>query len=91
MKNLSDDASLPDTIPELKTEIRIIEEQLAELLEELKKVSAAEDFTAGIFYPEKIHTLRQNKLVLETRKELRKVRIRRIELGMPPEQPVYRA
>ncbi len=44
----------------------------------LRTLLAAEDPAAGVFYAQDIHELRQKKLVLLTRKELRQVRIRRL-------------
>ena len=77
MKNLSDDASLPEAIPELEAEITTIDAALDELDVSLRQLMAAEDPAAGRFHAQEIHALRQRKLMLETRRELRKVRIRR--------------
>ncbi len=47
----------------------------------LRTLLAAEDPEAGVFYAQDIHKLRQEKLVLMTRRELRQVRIRRLAHG----------
>ncbi len=41
---------------------------------------AAEDPARGIWFAQEIHQLQQDKLVLQTRRELRQVRIRRLLL-----------
>lgn len=78
MKNLSDDASLPEQIPQLKQEIATIEQALKELDAQTRAAMASENPAQGIFCAAKIHELRQQKLVLQTRRELRAVKIRRI-------------
>ena len=78
MKSLSDDASLPQNKAELEAEIAIINTELDETDAALRTLLAAEDPAAGVFYAQDIHTLRQKKLMLMTRKELRQVRIRRL-------------
>lgn len=79
MKSLSDDASLPLTKPELEAEIATIDRELEETDAALRTLLAAEDTTTGVFYAQDIHSLRQQKLMLMTRKDLRKVRIRRLQ------------
>ncbi len=44
----------------------------------LRTLLIAEDPQSGVFYAQDIHELRQKKMVLLTRKQLREVRIRRI-------------
>lgn len=78
MKNLSDDASLPEVIPELEAEIATIDAALDDLDISLRQLLAAENPEAGRFHAQEIHVLRQRKLMLETRRELRRVRIRRL-------------
>lgn len=70
---------MPDTIPQLKQEIATIEAALVALDTELRSHMAAEDPAAGIFRAAEIHNLRQEKMVLLTRREFRAVRIRRIK------------
>ncbi len=68
---------MPEAIPELEAEIATIDAALNELDISLRQLMAAEDPAAGRFHAQEIHDLRQRRLMLETRKELRKVRIRR--------------
>lgn len=60
-------------------EIATIEQALQELAGQVRATMAAEDPEQGVFFAAEIHALRQQKLVLQTRKELRAVRIRRIK------------
>ena len=78
MKSLSDDASLPQTKTELEAEIATIDCMLEEGDAALRTLLASENPESGIFHAGDIHTLRQQKLMLLTRRELRQVRIRRI-------------
>ncbi len=66
---------------ELETEIAIIDVMLDENDAALRTLLAAEDPSAGVFYAQDIHELRQKKLMLMTRRELRQVRIRRLALN----------
>ncbi len=59
----------------------MIDEMLDENDAALRTLLAAEDPTSGVFYAQDIHNLRQEKLMLLTRKELRQVRIRRLAVG----------
>lgn len=70
---------MPQTKPELEAEIAIIDRELDETDAALRTLLAAEDPAAGIFYAQDIHNLRQKKLMLMTRRELRQVRIRRLQ------------
>ncbi len=62
----------------METEIQLIDNLLDENDAALRTLLATEDPAAGIFYAQDIHELRQKKLVLLTRKELRQVHIRRL-------------
>lgn len=70
---------MPDTIPQLMQEIATIEQALQELADQLREKMGAEKPEQGVFFAAEIHAMRQQKLVLQTRKELRAVRIRRIK------------
>lgn len=78
MNTLSNDESLPQTIEELEAEIEIILQMITETKQKIKDLASAESFEDGIFYAQEIHEQRQNKLILQTRKEFRAVHIRRL-------------
>lgn len=78
MNNLSDDGSLPQTVEELEAEITIIEQMITENMQKLKELMQSESFKDGIFFAKEIHDQRQTKLILQTRKYLRTVHVRRI-------------
>ncbi len=59
----------------------LIDELLSKNDAALRTLLASEDPSAGIFHAQDIHKLRQEKLVLMTRKELRQVRIRRLDVS----------
>ncbi len=69
---------MPQTKTELEAEIVIIDNMLEENAAALRTLLAAEDPAAGLYYAQDIHKLRQEKLMLMTRRELRQVRIRRL-------------
>ncbi len=69
---------MPQTKQELEAEIATLEQMLQENATRLRNCMAAEDPAKGIYFASDIHALRQEKLVLTTRKDLRHVRIRRI-------------
>ena len=73
---------MPQTKAELETEIAIIDRELDETDAALRTLLAAEDPVAGVHYAQDIHGLRQQKLMLLTRRELRQVRIRRLLAGV---------
>ncbi len=62
----------------MEAEIAIIDVMLDENDAALRTLLASEDPAAGVFHAQDIHKLRQEKLMLMTRKELRLTRIRRI-------------
>jgi len=78
MNTLSDDESLPQTITELEAEIVIIEQIITDTIQKIKDLMQAESFSEGIYYAKEIHDQRQNKLIFQTRRDLRAVHIRRI-------------
>ena len=78
MNPLSDDASLPASQPALESEIATIDSLLLETEARLKECMMAENPAKGVFFAQEIHALQKEKLVLQTRRELRKTRIRRL-------------
>ena len=73
---------MPQTQTELEAEIAILDTMLAETEATLRDLVARENPAKGVFFAHEIHTLRQQKLVLKTRQELRRTHIRRILAGM---------
>ena len=53
---------------------------LTETEQAIKDTMAKEDPARGIWFAQEIHRLQQEKLILQTRRDLRKVRIRRMML-----------
>ena len=70
---------MPQTKAELEAEIATIDRELDETDAALRTLLVAEDPAQGVFYAQDIHNLRQQKLMLMTRRELRLVRIRRLQ------------
>lgn len=69
---------LPETIPELEEQIACIEKAQAQCARTIRDLMAREDPMRGVAFPAEIHELHQQKNMLETHKEFRKVRIRRL-------------
>ncbi len=69
---------MPQTKKELEAEIALIETMLSENDAALRTLLTAEDPQNGVNYAQDIHELRQKKMVLMTRKQLREVRIKRL-------------
>lgn len=82
MTDLSDDASLPQSQAELEAEIALIEGMIKDTEATTRALMAREDPARGRFFAQEIHAMQQQKLVLQTRAELRRVRVRRILAGM---------
>ena len=72
--------SLPTTIFELEAEIELISAAQKKCDAMIRDLMNREDPTAGIFFPAEIHELHQQKNMLETHKEFRRVRIRRLRM-----------
>ncbi len=70
--------SLPETISELEGQIALIEEMQKVCADTIKELMAREDIANGIVFPKEIHELHQQKNMLETHKQYRRVRIRRL-------------
>ncbi|MCH5276714.1 MAG: hypothetical protein J1E80_02645 [Desulfovibrionaceae bacterium] len=69
---------LPETIAELEDQIALIEETQGQCMRTIRELMAREDPMHGVAFPAEIHELHQQKNMLETHKEFRKVRIRRL-------------
>lgn len=69
---------LPETITELEAQIARIEQTQDQCARTIRDLMAREDPMNGIAFPAEIHELHQQKNMLETHKEFRRVRIRRL-------------
>jgi hypothetical protein len=71
---------LPETISELEEQIAYICDEQKHCEQTIKELMAQEDIEKGIVFPAEIHALHQQKNMLETHKQYRKVRINRLKL-----------
>ena len=85
LKNKGNKKAAPEEI--LPADRAGLEKRQAELTEELtvcqariRELSTAENPAEGIFFAQEIHATRQEKLVLEFKKELCRVRLNRLNL-----------
>lgn len=69
---------LPETMTELEAQIALIEQTQEQCARTIRALMEREDPLHGIAFPAEIHELHQQKNMLETHKEFRKVRIRRL-------------
>ncbi len=72
--------SIPMTISELEEEIKQIDEWRELCSRLIKEFMAKEDMQKKIFYAKEIHELTQQRNMLETHREFRRVRISRLKL-----------
>lgn len=71
---------LPETMTELEAEVAFIEAAQKRCDEMIRDLMSREDPAAGIFFPAEIHELHQQKNMLETHREFRHVRMRRLRM-----------
>ena len=71
---------LPETIFELEEQIARIEEAQAACSAAIRKLMESEDIARGVVFPAHIHELHQQKNMLETHRQYRRVRISRLKL-----------
>lgn len=69
---------LPETMTELEEQVALIEKAQAQCARTIRDLMEREDPMRGIAFPAEIHELHQQKNMLETHKEFRRVRIRRL-------------
>ncbi len=72
--------SIPNGINELEEQIRQIDEWRALCTKLIKDLMAKEDMEKKIFFAKEIHELTQERNMLETHREFRRVRIARLKL-----------
>ena len=71
---------LPETISDLEKQIEIIEQAQKKCSDSIRELMDKEDIANGIVFPQQIHELHQQKNMLETHKQYRRVRISRLRL-----------
>ena len=69
---------LPETISELEAQMGIIGAVQKACEKKIREFMAAEDVEKGIAFPQEIHELHQQKNMLETHMQYRRVRINRL-------------
>ena len=71
---------LPETISELESQMELIGSVQKECDRKIRELMAAEDVEKGIVFPQEIHELHQQKNMLETHMQYRRVRINRLRM-----------
>ena len=71
---------LPETISELEAQMALISAVQKDCDKKIRELMAAEDVEKGIVFPQEIHELHQQKNMLETHMQYRRVRINRLRL-----------
>lgn len=80
---------LPETTTELEEQIALIEKAQKQCADTIRELMAREDPMHGIAFPAEIHELHQQKNMLETHKEFRRVRLRRLRFQENEESGVF--
>ena len=68
----------PETIKELEEEVAVISEMQTLCEKKIRELISSEKIEEGIVFPQEIHNLHQQKNMLETHKQYRRVRINRL-------------
>ena len=71
---------LPETISELEAQMSVIEAVQKECTRKIRELMDAEDVEKGIVFPQEIHELHQQKNMLETHMQYRRVRLNRLRM-----------
>lgn len=71
---------LPETISELEAQMDVIGAVQKECDRRIRELMNAEDVEKGIVFPQDIHELHQQKNMLETHMQYRRVKIKRLRL-----------
>lgn len=69
---------LPETLEELEEEVTVISEMQTLCEKKIRELISSEKIEEGIVFPQEIHELHQQKNMLETHKQYRRVRINRL-------------
>jgi len=73
--------ALPETIEELEAQIAQIQKVQDQCSRTIRELMEREDPLHGVAFAAEIHQMHQQKNMLETHKEFRRVRIRRLRLA----------
>ena len=71
---------LPETISELEAQMAVIEAVQKECTRKIRELMDAEDVEKGIVFPQEIHELHQQKNMLETHMQYRRVGLNRLRM-----------
>ena len=71
---------LPETISEIEAQMAVIEAVQKECTRKIRELMDAEDVEKGIVFPQEIHELHQQKNMLETHMQYRRVRLNRLRM-----------
>ena len=71
---------LPETISEIEAQMAVIEAVQKECTRKIRELMDAEDVEKGIVFPQEIHELHQQKNMLETHMQYRRVRMNRLRM-----------
>ena len=71
---------LPEKIAELEEQIAVIQAEQKRCTDTIRELMARDDREKGIFFPAEIHELTQQKNMLETHIQFRRVRVNRLKL-----------
>ncbi len=71
----------------LEGEIEVFSRDMAACEQEIRRLMAAEDPAAGVFFARELHAARHEKMRLVTEIQLRRVRINRLRLGIVESMP----
>ena len=71
---------LPETISEIEAPMAVIEAVQTECTRKIRELMDAEDVEKGIVFPQEIHELHQQKNMLETHMQYRRVRLNRLRM-----------
>lgn len=74
-------------IAALEAEIAAFERDVTAREQEIRRLMAAEDPAAGVFFAQELHAARLDKMRLTTEIQLRRVRINRLRLGIVENMP----
>ncbi len=74
-------------ITALEAEVAEYERDMAACEQEIRRLMAAEDPAAGVYFAQELHAARHDKMRLVTEIQLRRVKINRLRLGIVENMP----
>lgn len=76
-----------ETIAALEAEITAFTRDVDACEQEIRRLMAAEDIAAGVFFAKELHAARHEKMRLTTEIHLRRVKVNRLRLGIVESAP----